>query len=124
MPYKDKELGKLKKKEYYKKNKDKLIAYYDREEVIARKKLADNVRRFNRKTEAVAFLGNKCNDCGKEYPLPCYDFHHVDPTQKEFDPCSGLTKKRDVFFTELAKCILLCANCHRMRHYKYDSEFK
>lgn len=121
MPYKDKELGKEKKKEYYSKNKEKFKEYYSKQETKERIKLNDRNRRVKRKQEAVDLLGGVCLDCGKSYPLACYDFHHLDPNQKEFDPCSKLTSKKEKFLEELRKCVLLCANCHRVRH--FDTSF-
>lgn len=122
MPYKDKELGKQKKREYYAKNKERLKLYSQTE--IRREAVRNNDirRRHGRKEAAVAFLGGKCVDCQQSYPLPCYDFHHINPNEKDFDPCSGLTKSKEIFYAELAKCVLLCSNCHRIRHSKYDTK--
>ena len=121
MPYKDKEYGKAQKRAYYQTHKERYKLYSQteiRRQVVRQN---DSKRRIKRKKEAVEFLGGVCQDCKLSYHLSCYDFHHVDPTQKDFDPCAGLTKKKEVFFAELTKCILLCSNCHRMRHYKYDT---
>ena len=75
-------------------------------------------RQRKRKQEAVALLGGKCNDCQHEYPLSCYDFHHIDPTQKDVNPSVVLSRKYETFLTEINKCVLLCANCHRIRHFE------
>lgn len=77
-------------------------------------------RQRKRKQEAVEMLGNKCLDCQQQYPLACYDFHHIDPTQKDYNPYIVLSRKYEIFLTEIKKCILLCANCHRLRHYGVD----
>ena len=71
-----------------------------------------------RKKEAVAFMGGKCQDCGGIFPPSVFDFHHVDMTTKEHNPShilkNGLEKAKE----ELSKCILLCSNCHRIRHFE------
>lgn len=71
------------------------------------------------KSRGVAALGGKCLICGGTFEDCCYDFHHINPEEKEFEISSGNTngartwlKVRD----ELKKCALLCANCHRLLH--------
>lgn len=80
----------------------------------------NGVKRFrdNMKARAVAYLGGKCQDCKRVHPLAVYDFHHLDPSQKEASISRLLYKKVnwDTKKTELDKCVLLCANCHRIRH--------
>jgi hypothetical protein len=69
-----------------------------------------------RKQMAVEYLGNKCAHCHKQWPLAVYEFHHVDTTQKDYDPAQALQHSWENFKKELDKCILLCANCHRIEH--------
>ena len=76
--------------------------------------------RHRRKRQAVAYLGGKCEACGGVFRLSQYDFHHVDPNTKEFSIGDGLGYKWLTLAAELEKCILLCANCHRLVH---DPEF-
>jgi hypothetical protein len=72
-----------------------------------------------RKRECVALLGGKCVDCGLESEYPAvYDFHHPDPNQKDFNIAKILTYKRETWMAELLKCVLICSNCHRIRHSK------
>ena len=52
-----------------------------------------------------------CARCGEDDPY-CLHFHHIDPQEKKY--CVGI-KGRSSFRSmedEVAKCILLCANCH------------
>jgi hypothetical protein len=84
-----------------------------------RKKLTEQGTKRARATKdkIVDYFGNKCHDCGKSYPNCCYDVHHLDPAEKDFN----LSAKRgfdEKLKEELDKCILLCSNCHRIRHYK------
>lgn len=70
-----------------------------------------------RKRKCIELLGGCCKDCGlvSEYPA-VYDFHHPDPNQKDFNIAKIITHKWEAVLAELMKCILLCANCHRIRH--------
>lgn len=61
-------------------------------------------------------FGNKCNDCGESFPLCVYDFHHVDGS-KELNPSKAMALSFEVAEREMSKCIMLCANCHRIRHF-------
>lgn len=75
-----------------------------------------------RKQKLVELLGNRCSKCGCQFPFVAYDFHHKDPTTKVFGIAeSMLNISMDELLTELVKCELLCANCHRIHHYgDYD----
>lgn len=60
-----------------------------------------------------------CMDCGNTFPAVCMDFDHVRGKKK-----LGITHivaqwwSIDVLLEELAKCDLVCANCHRIRTHK------
>lgn len=59
----------------------------------------------------------RCSKCGEDHPATL-DFHHIDPSQKEGQlrhMYLNFGKKK--FEEELAKCIVLCANCHRKHHW-------
>ena len=77
--------------------------------------------RLNRKWKAVEAFGNKCQDCKQTYPMEVYDFHHLDPSQKEGN--LNMMKSQKSYEAEIKKCILLCANCHRIRHIESDSYY-
>ncbi len=63
----------------------------------------------------VAALGGKCAHCEGVFPLPAFDFHH---TGSKDGPVSELIANAPVadVCAEVSKCILLCANCHRIEH--------
>jgi hypothetical protein len=42
-----------------------------------------------------------------------FDFDHVDPSTKEGSIADMWSRKKEILVTELEKCRLLCANCHR-----------
>jgi hypothetical protein len=74
-------------------------------------------RWINYKIEAIEYKGGKCADCNISYPYPVYDFHHLDPNEKDVDWGKLRLKSRAKREQELDKCVLLCANCHRLRHH-------
>ena len=55
-----------------------------------------------------------CMACGyKEHPSALV-FHHRNPKEKEFNLYSK--NKTPEVLEEIKKCIILCANCHRLLH--------
>jgi hypothetical protein len=75
-------------------------------------------RRKHLKLLAVAYKGGKCLDCNFNSCFAALEFHHRDPSQKDITPskCKGWGSLKK----EIEKCDMLCANCHRMRHYPED----
>ena len=64
----------------------------------------------------------KCCQCN-ESDFCCLDFHHKDPSKKEFTISRYMTgkptlKKVAKLWLELENCLVLCANCHRRIHFK------
>ena len=56
----------------------------------------------------------KCRGCGARGPL---DFHHRDPATKEFKVSRGRYQYSwERVRAEIAKCDLLCKECHRKKH--------
>lgn len=75
--------------------------------------------RIRIKERGVQALGGKCAICGGEFEDCCYDFHHLDPLQKEFAISDSNTNGARSWLhlrDEIKKCALLCANCHRLVH--------
>ena len=57
-----------------------------------------------------------CLFCSENFG-PCLELHHLDPTQKEFDPSDGRHLSWKTFLKEADKCVVVCANCHRKVHH-------
>lgn len=73
-------------------------------------------RRREIKKQAVEYLGGECVDCHlRTHRVEVYDFHHRDPTGKDFS-IGKQAKSFSKIKSELDKCELLCATCHRLRH--------
>jgi hypothetical protein len=60
-----------------------------------------------------------CVDCGEPDPI-VLNFHHLNRREKKAPVARLLTGywSMKVIVSEIEKCIVLCANCHRRRHYK------
>lgn len=58
-----------------------------------------------------------CQKCKEQRPY-LMEFHHIDPENK-VDCIAHMIKSasKEKLEAELAKCIVLCANCHREFHY-------
>jgi transposase len=70
-------------------------------------------RRRQIKRKLVDEAGGKCLICGYDRCLQVLQFHHLDPTTKEFHlGQNGVTRSLAKSRVEARKCILLCANCH------------
>lgn len=57
-----------------------------------------------------------CFDCGHRFPPVCMDFHHIEEDGKSFRLGSSSNRSLAAVLAEISKCVLLCANCHRLRH--------
>lgn len=82
--------------------------YYDR--VEAREKAA---KEFIAKLKAKL----KCSRCPENDPR-CLDFHHLDQSKKIVNIARAhkLGWSSEKILEEMAKCIVLCSNCHRKEH--------
>jgi hypothetical protein len=113
MPYKDPEQRKAYHKEqsrkHYLANKEKIIAISKANRAIGKARW-DTFKRTL-----------KCTKCGFNHPA-ALDFHHVDPSEKE-NLVSKLVSNGcfAAAMEEVQKCIVLCANCHRVHHYEENS---
>ncbi len=58
-----------------------------------------------------------CQRCGENHPA-CLQFHHKDPAVKEIMVTDAIRRGwgRTRILAEVAKCEVLCANCHAKHH--------
>ena len=120
MPYKDKEKQRQYQREHYKKYHKR----YRKQQNEARRK-----RRQQSKAALILYKGGKCGHCSVSYPYDgVYEFHHTDPNKKDFEISDSLDRNVDELFNskeilkELDKCLMLCANCHRIEHARLRGE--
>jgi len=61
--------------------------------------------------------GLSCSNCGENDPR-CLEYHHPDRTTKSDSVGNMFNTKvnKNTILTEISKCIVLCANCHRKVH--------
>lgn len=74
------------------------------------------VRRYRCKLAAVTLLGGKCASCGWAGHPAGFQFHHRDPSLKEFQIGNVANRRWAFVLKELEKCVLLCATCHQIKH--------
>lgn len=83
--------------------------YADRREELIK---AVAKRRRKIKTLAIEYKGGKCQICGYKNYQGALDLHHI--ADKKFGiGDKGYTRSWVKIKSELDKCILVCANCHR-----------
>ena len=88
--------------------------YSDRRQYLIH---AVHKRRKKVRSMAVAYKGGQCARCGYDRCVEALEFHHTDPTKKDFGVSSkGYTRSWKRVQEELDKCVMLCANCHREVH--------
>jgi hypothetical protein len=72
-----------------------------------------------KKWQLLQYKGCKCIKCGlaaTEENSCIFDFHHIEPKVFNMAP---FTRSYYSLQEESRKCVVLCANCHRMEHKKY-----
>ena len=74
------------------------------------------ILRRSMKLQAIKLLGGKCSRCGYNKCIDALEFHHEDPSIKEFKLGSGNTMSWKEYKAEALKCILVCSNCHKEIH--------
>jgi hypothetical protein len=110
MPYKDPEVKKAKHREYSRKHYEA-----NRDEVKIKTK---NVRAKEKAKWRLHKSTLKCTNCGFDNSA-ALDFHHEDPSTK-LDSVWRLVNNGQfaMAYEEMKKCIVLCANCHRIHHHE------
>lgn len=81
------------------------------------RKQSQKNRRNKMKRKAVEYKGGVCGGCGYNNSHWALQFHHLDPTKKDFQLSSGKMKEWETTKKELDKCALVCANCHAEVHH-------
>lgn len=112
MPYKDKAKQAESARRHYEANKDVMKARASKYRDSARERLKQIV---------IEAKDIPCADCGVKYPSYVMDLDHVRGTKVagvSSMVVSGYSEKR--VREEIAKCEVVCANCHRIRTWKKD----
>ena len=68
------------------------------------------------KLKAIKYKGGCCEMCGYNKYFGSLDFHHIDPSKKDFGISKGRCYNFEKIKIELDKCKLVCKNCHGEIH--------
>jgi hypothetical protein len=90
----------------------------------------DNAYRNSEKIKRRKFINDiickgKCTDCGISNPL-LLQFHHIQPRHPKILKIKDMVQQIrswEFINTELAKCVIVCANCHILRHHAEQSGY-
>lgn len=69
-------------------------------------------RYYAKRTEAIQYLGGKCEGCGATKEL---DIDHVEASTKRFTLAKGWSRSWKDLKAELDQCQLLCRPCHILK---------
>lgn len=115
MPYKDKNRRTAYNKEFGK----KWYQAHKKEVVERRKKRQIEIKKWYDSYKSTLC----CMVCGESHPA-CLQFHHRDRSEKSFTigaiATRATSKKR--LINEIAKCDVLCVNCHAKVHWRERHE--
>jgi transposase len=92
--------------------------FINRTEDDRKKANYNHVKTFRKRTKekAVEYKGGKCNICNYDRCISALEFHHLEPSKKDFTLSQSMNIAWNKIEEELDKCILVCANCHREIH--------
>lgn len=81
-------------------------------------------RRAQKQVEYIKHLKatTPCSDCKQQFPWFVMEFDHVRGTKKHC--VTSLTGSLRLVEEEIAKCDIVCANCHRIRTYNRKTLYK
>jgi hypothetical protein len=130
MPYADPERAKTERRRYYLANRAHLIEL----QTARRHANPDYAKEYNaahrghiaahsaaklasRRAYVAEMKARPCIDCGGRFPPECMDFDHV-RGEKVADISKMLLRSTDLLHDEIAKCDVVCANCHRIRTHR------
>lgn len=92
-------------KQHYQNNKARYYARNERQ-------------RLRLKQLLIEAKAKPCRDCGIQYPSYVMDFDHRDDSEKLDDVSRFTLFTKKKLLAEIAKCDVVCSNCHRERTYQ------
>jgi hypothetical protein len=108
MPYKDLEKRRACRRRWYSQNKSSEKAHV--------RKRKENIKKWFMEYKSKL----QCSKCDEDHPATI-DFHHSSGEKEKrvsLMVADGYSISR--ILSELGKCIVLCANCHRKVHFRKD----
>ena len=78
---------------------------------------ADPSKNYDVKRNHIDTIKQQCGClfCGEAEPV-CLSFHHIDPSIKLFGVSDFVSRTIEELDNEIAKCVVVCENCHRKLH--------
>jgi hypothetical protein len=116
MPYKDKSRYQTEEYREYKRNYQRAWHQRHKERRLAKvHKRKDMLQDFYKELKE----NLACAQCGENHPATLH-FHHRDPQLKTFNVSTYIQHAYGIerIKNEIAKCTVLCANCHAKLHYE------
>lgn len=110
MPYRDSEKQKKAVDRYYQENKIRLL-----------KSQSLKRNQFVRRTQEIKGT-TPCSDCGLKYPHYVMDFDHVRGKKRFNIASTSSIPSMRALEEEIAKCDVVCSNCHRHRTFMRASK--
>lgn len=98
----DKEYHRSAAKKHYQENKEQY-------------RVRNEAQRIERRKVVLESKHCGCNCCSETEPC-CLEFHHLDPTQKDFAVADRSYANLDRLREEIRKCVVVCSNCHKKIH--------
>ena len=98
-------------------HRDRSRAWYEKNKEIHRE-YSRTAAKKRRDWHRAIMKKQKCAHCGTD-DYRVFEWHHLDPKEKDAHIARLMTTRgRDIILEEIKKCICLCANCHRIEHFK------
>lgn len=109
------------------KNAARMRAHRAAQSPVAKREQARTRRKYSKRALLVAELkARPCMDCGVQYPAPVMELDHREPLKKSRKYAApghmAHSTTWEAFLQEVAKCDVVCANCHRMRTHRRRTE--
>jgi hypothetical protein len=87
-----------------------------------RNKEEERERIKSRKEELVEWVREKrteegCTNCGSDHPA-VLDFHHIGEKSAGVQDLAYDGYSKEKIREEMKKCVVLCSNCHRKKHWE------
>lgn len=103
-------------------NEENFLKYKEKKSTRTLKTKSDYVVdwRKRKKIELVEYKGGCCVKCGYNKSVNVLQFHHLDPSEKDFT-IGGKSFSFERLKAEVDKCILVCANCHIEIHEELEN---
>ena len=98
---------------YYEKNKSKHLPIIK----ARKKKFKQELRQF-----MIDLKSKPCLDCKQSFHWSAMDFDHLKDKSCEIATMVKNLRPKQVILDEIAKCELVCSNCHRIRTFNRRSD--